>query len=240
MAKLGNLGIKNHDAGFLYSISAGALYKMFKNEDYKKTLIMAADTLKNRFLNKCGVIQAWGNIGEPGENAGRIIIDTFMNLPLLYEVSSLTGDKSYKEVALSHLDKAIQVLIRPDYTTYHTYYFDVETGKPLYGKTHQGKSDESCWARGQAWGIYGLMLSYKYNQDRKDLFYLAKSLLNKFLDMLPLDLVSPWDFSYDNYDDVMKDSSATVIALLGILEMLDTNLLTEEETKIYRKVFNKY
>lgn len=237
MTKLGNLGIKNHDAGFLYSISAGALYKMFKNEDYKKTLIMAADTLKNRFLNKCGVIQAWGNIGEPGENAGRIIIDTFMNLPLLYEVSLLTGDKSYKEVALSHLDKAIQVLIRPDYTTYHTYYFDVETGKPLYGKTHQGKSDESCWARGQAWGIYGLMLSYKYNQDRKDLFYLAKNLLNKFLDMLPSDLVSPWDFSYDNYDDVMKDSSATVIALLGILEMLDTDLLTEEEAKIYRKVF---
>ena len=43
--------------------------------------------------------------------------------------------------------------------------FDPETGKPIKGVTRQGYSDDSAWARGQAWGVYGIPLNYRYTRD---------------------------------------------------------------------------
>lgn len=235
-AKMGHEGIKNHDVGFIYSLSTIAGYMITGDEKLLEISRQATDVLTERFLSQCGVIQAWGKIGEEGINNGRIIIDTFMNLPILYKMSEFTGDKKYHDVALKHLDNACKVLVRDDFTTYHTYYFDTKSGKPLYGKTHQGKNDDSMWARGQAWGVYGLALSYKYNPERKDLLEKAKNLLNVFLNKLPSDLVCPWDFDYDDYMYVLKDASTMPIIVSGILELLKYDIFTKEEHTFYEKV----
>ncbi|HIT49542.1 MAG TPA: glycoside hydrolase family 88 protein [Candidatus Pelethenecus faecipullorum] len=226
-------GIQNHDAGFLYSLSTVAGYAITGLDDLKETSVLAANVLKERFLPQAGIIQAWGKIGEVGINQGRIIIDTLMNLPLLLKVWEWTRDESYKTVALSHLKKALSVLIRPDGTTYHTYYFDPSSGKPLYGKTHQGKSDDSMWARGQAWAIYALPLIYRYLPEEKELILIAKRLLDCFLNALPSDLVCPWDFSCKDDPYAFKDAGTMPIVALGILQMLEYGEFFSKSERAY-------
>ncbi len=225
----------DHDLGFLFSLSANATYKLFNLN--KDVVIRAADALIYRFVENAKVIKAWGKMDD-GKDV-LIIIDTFMNLPLLYQASLITGDDKYKKIALAHLDTAISTLIREDYTTYHCYLFDYNTGKRIKGKTHQGKSDESMWSRGQAWGIYGLMLSYRYNKERKDLVHKAEKLLDVFVNNLPDDFIAPWDFSYSDTSRVLKDSSASVIAMLGILEMLNCDIVTTNNKNKYQRILNK-
>ena len=139
-------------------ISKIALYIEAKN-----SAIKAADCLLERWKPKGEFIQAWGNIHDNAMY--RLIIDCMLNLPLLYWATDVTGDAKYREIATKHAKTCRSVIIRPDGTTYHTYYFDPETGAPLRGVTHQGFSDDSCWARGQAWGIYGFALSYAYTKN---------------------------------------------------------------------------
>ncbi len=118
-----------------------------------------------------------------------------MNLPLLFWATEITGDQLYRLAALSHLDRTRETIIREDDTTFHTFYFDTKNGKPLRGTTHQGYSDGSCWARGQAWGIFGLALAYGYTGDPGCLTD-AKRLANYFLDHLPEDGVCYWDMIF--------------------------------------------
>ena len=94
-----------------------------------------------------------------------MIIDCLMNLPLLYFAAKMTGKQEYYEAAYNHAKQTQKYIVRENHTTFHMYYFDTETGEALYGKTQQGYSDDSCWARGQAWGIYGFTLSYLYTGD---------------------------------------------------------------------------
>jgi unsaturated chondroitin disaccharide hydrolase len=169
-----------------------------------------------RFYEKAGVIQAWGNLNDP-EQQGRIIIDCAMNLPLLYWASKITGNPNYREAAVRHIAKANEHLIRENWSTYHTFFFDTKTGKPLRGSTAQGYSDDSCWARGQAWGIYGNALSYRYNRDTS-LLENAKGLALYFLNRLPDDLVAYWDLVFVKGTQE-RDSSSAAIAVCGLLEL---------------------
>lgn len=102
-----------------------------------------------RYHEKAGIIQAWGDLDDP-QQRGRIIIDCAMNLPLLHWAANETRNPYYREAAISHLGRANEYLIRGDWSSYHTYYFDTVTGQAQKGITHQGYSDDSCWARGQA------------------------------------------------------------------------------------------
>lgn len=236
-ARLGHNGIQNHDAGFLYSLSSVAGYKVTGDSKYLEGARLAAKTLSERFMPNCGVIQAWGKMNEKSINSGRIIIDTWMNLPLLSYVGNLENNSNYQEIVRSHLEKSLKTLVRKDYTTYHTYYFDTNSGVSLYGKTHQGKNDESMWARGQSWGIYGLPLNYKYDQTKDSYLKVAKNLLDVFLNKLPSDLVCPWDFDFSDYKDVTKDAGTMPIVALGILELLKyDNVFTTEERKDYELI----
>lgn len=233
-------GIKNHDVGFLYNLSCIAGYKITSNERLLAGARVAADILKDRFIPEVGIIQAWGDVKQQTENSGRIIIDTFMNLPILYYMAEQFSDDTYRNIANSHLNKAIKYLIRSDFTTYHTYFFDIISGDPVAGKTHQGKNDESMWARGQAWAIYAFPIIYGYNKDRKDLIPLARKLLDVFLEKLPNDFVCPWDFDFEDYSEVAKDAGTMPIVALGILEMLKyKEFFTAEELNKYKKIVFK-
>lgn len=154
-----------------------------------------------------------------------------MNLPLLYWASTQTGDKKFFDIARRHAQMTAENIVKKDASTFHTFYFDVETGKPLYGSTHQGYSDSSCWARGQAWGIYGFVLSYKYTRDW--IFIdIAKKLLNYFLNRLPEDCVPYWDLVFTEGEQP-RDSSAAAICACGILEMLKFLPLCDEYREYY-------
>lgn len=220
-----------HDLGFLYSLSCVAEYKLTGNEAAKDTALKAADMLMERYYDKAGIIQAWGDLKDP-EQRGRMIIDCCMNLPLLYWSAAL-GNPEHGAAALSHANRAMENIVREDASSYHTFYMDVETGKPLYGKTAQGYSDNSCWARGQAWGVYGFALSYMYTH-QTELIVAAEKMANYFLNRLPSDSVCYWDLVFTEGDEE-RDSSAAAILACGLLEMAKVMPLTNERRAVYEK-----
>ena len=148
----------------------------------------------------------------------RPIIDCLLNMPLLFWASEVTGNAVYREKAIAHIRTAVGCIIRPDRSTYHTYFFDSDTGKPLRGVTHQGNRDGSAWSRGQAWGIYGCALSYRAGHDPRYM-EMFRDVTDYFLEHLPLDLIPYWDFDFDTGSSEPRDSSASAIAVCGIMEM---------------------
>lgn len=219
-----------HDLGFIYTLSCVAGYKLTGNEEAKEAALKAAELLITRYFEKAGIIQAWGDLNDPNQ-MGRMIIDCCMNLPLLYWASEVTGDYKYAKIAQSHAEKAAEYIVREDASTYHTFYMDVDTGEPKFGKTHQGFSDTSCWSRGQAWGIYGFPLTYLYTKN-DEMIKVTKKLSNYFLNRLPLDNVCYWDLIFTKGVEE-RDSSAAAIAVCGLLEMTKILPLTDPYRKIY-------
>ena len=132
----------------------------------RQLTLEAADHLLKRWRPAGGgYIQAWGREGDPKE-AGRIIIDCLLNLPLLFWAEQQTGDPKYREVAITQAEKTRRYIVRGDDSSYHTFFFDPSTGEPIGGATHQGYTNGSTWTRGQAWGVYGFALAYHYTGDR--------------------------------------------------------------------------
>lgn len=218
----------HHDMGFLYSPSCVAAWKLVGDEDGRKAALLAADQLIERFHPVGGFLQAWGPMGQP-ENY-RYIIDCLLNLPLLYWASRETGDPKYRDIALIHARTTLAHSVRADDSTYHTFYMDPVTGGPVRGATKQGYRDDSDWARGQAWGIYGMALSYRYEPlpDYRDAF---DRLLAFYCKRLPTDLVPYWDLIFTEGDEPRDSSSASIVAC-GLLEMAD--LVGGEVAEDYR------
>ena len=211
------VSVDHHDMGFIYSLSGVAAWRLVGYERGKEAALMAADNLISRYHEVGEFLQAWGKVGGRPEDY-RLIIDCLMNLPLLYWATEITGDPKYKKIAIAHTKTSLANLVRDDYSTYHTYHFDMETGAPLKGVTAQGYKDSSPWARGQAWGVYGLALSYAYTKDPECIDLFCK-VTDFFISRLPKDLVSYWDLDFGDDSGETKDSSATAIAACGMLEM---------------------
>lgn len=226
------INVDHHDLGFLYSLSCVAGYKITGNQRARQAALMAAECLLERYLPVAGIVQAWGDLTDP-EEAGRMIIDCNLNLPLLYWASEETGDSKFRAAADRHIQNAMQYLIRPDASTFHTYFMDIVTGAPRKGTTHQGFSDSSCWARGQAWGISGFPLVYAHNPDPQ-LIAQACRLANYFINRLPQDLICYWDLIFTQGDEP-RDSSAAATAACGLLELLRHLPLNDGDSAHYQK-----
>lgn len=223
-----NIETDTHDLGFLYSPSCVAAYKLTGSEAGWKAAIMAADKLVSRFHEKGQFLQAWGPLDDPSNY--RLIIDCLLNLPLLYWASEVTGLTHYAEIATHHLKAALNVVIREDYSTYHTYYFDPATGLPLKGVTHQGYSADSAWSRGQSWGVYGIALGYRYTK-KPEYLELFQRVTEYFLQHLPENLIPYWDFTFTDGSDEPRDSSALAVTICGLLEM--ANYVSSEKAELY-------
>lgn len=228
--------LDHHDLGFLYSLSCVAGYKVVKSEKGRQAGILAAKKLSERFQEKGGFIQAWGELGA--RDNYRLIIDCLLNIPLLYWASNETGDDSFRKMAERHYTAACNNVIRDDGSAYHTFYFDPETGKPLKGDTRQGYSDDSAWARGQAWGIYGVPLNYCYTKD-ESAFNLFKGMTNYFLNRLPEDDVCYWDLIFGDGSGQSRDSSAAAAAVCGIHEMIKYLPEVDEDKDVYRHAMHR-
>lgn len=222
--------VELHDMGFLYDLSCYPAVLLRKDWHAERSFLKAAEFLSQRWVEKAGILQAWGDKSDK-ENQGRMIIDCLLNLPLLYQATRLTGNRTYHEMALSHARQAQRYIVRPDDSTYHTYYMDVDTGAPRFGKTAQGHSDDSCWARGQVWGVYGFALSYVHTGEQSFLDTACR-LLDYYLERLPEDYVNYWDLCFTSGTQP-RDSSSTAIVCCGILELLKHLPLVHPRRKTY-------
>ena len=209
--------LDTHDLGFLYTLSTVPAWRLLQDEDARKASLLAADHLMRRLLEPAGIIQAWGDLTDPRQR-GRTIVDSLMNMPLLSWASEQTGDDRYADAVRRHTAQLRENILRDDNSTFHTFYWDVETGEPLYGATEQGAGDDSCWARGQAWGIYGFALNYRATGDPL-LLEAAWRCAEYFLAHLPSDSVPFWDLVYTDGSDAPRDSSSGAIAVCGLLEL---------------------
>ncbi len=210
------INTNHHDLGFLYSLSCVAAYKLTGDRGAAGAALGAARLLMERYQEKAGIIQAWGDLNDPAQS-GRMIIDCNLNLPLLYWAFEYTGETAFKAAADRHIAQAARHIVRPDGSTFHTFFFDAASGLPREGKTHQGFADDSCWSRGQAWGIAGFPLVNRHNGDTS-LLDLSKVLANYFLNRLPEDGICYWDLIFTSGAEE-RDSSAAAIAACGLLEL---------------------
>ena len=144
--------VDHHDMGFLYSPTCVAAWKLVGSEKGKNAAIAAADQLLTRYQPSGRFLQAWGTMDDPGNY--RYIIDCMLNVPLLYWAAQVTGSDHYREIAAAHTATTLANSFRPDGSTYHTFFMNPD-GTPKGGRTCQGYKDDSFWARGQAWGVYG-------------------------------------------------------------------------------------
>lgn len=189
----------HHDIGFLMYCSYGNAYRLTKDEKYKEILIQSAKSLCTRFSEKTGCIKSW-NYYQSWDSKSKlyypVIIDNMMNLELLYFASEVTGDKHFAEIATKHAETTAKNHFRSDYSSYHVVCYDPTTGQVLFRGTNQGFADNSTWARGQAWSIYGYTMVYRFTK-RKEFLELAKHLANYWLNNknLPKDGIPYWDFN---------------------------------------------
>lgn len=207
----------NHDLGFLFTLSARASWQITGNADAHALALRAADELLSRFQPVGNYIQAWGELDDPQES-GRFIIDCMMNLPLLFWATRETSEPRYREAAIRHAEASRQYLLRPDGSTYHTYFLDTATGAPVGPKTHQGYADESVWARGQGWAIYGFTMTAEWTDDER-FVSAAKAAADWYLHATAPGKLSPWDFSLPADAPYVPDSSADAIAAGGLLRL---------------------
>ncbi|MGQ1948323.1 glycoside hydrolase family 88 protein [Geofilum sp. OHC36d9] len=226
--------VDNHDLGFMLFCSMGNGERLTKSIEYKKTLLVAADSLATLFNPKVGTILSWPAMREKMNWPHNTIIDNMINLELLFWASKNGGSQSLYDIAVRHAETCMHTLIRPDYTTYHVAVFDTIDGHFIKGVTHQGYSDDSQWARGQGWAIYGYTMVYRETKDKKFLDT-AINLADKFIQMMPQDKVPYWDFNDPSIPNAPKDASAAAIIASGLLEM--ASYVKDENSKIkYQEV----
>lgn len=235
----------HHDTGFLYTPSCVAAYKVTENELAKEAAEIAAYSLSRRFRIRGEFIQSMGFELE-SENY-RFIVDTMMNLPLLFWAAEVTGNEAYYDKAKKHAETTRKYIVREDGSTFHHFLMDFETAGPKGGITWQGVGDTSCWSRGQAWMIYGSALMYAYTGDSSWITTFEK-VADYFLMNLPADFVPYWDFSVSGAEGEPRDSSAAAIAVCGILEMMgilgeeyeNWNMYVEAVKKIMNSLVEHY
>lgn len=206
----------DHDLGFQIFNSFGNGYRLTKNAAYKDIILKTADTLATLFNPKVGTIQSWPHNKMGGHNT---IIDNMMNLELLFWASKNGGNKKLYDIAVKHAETTMNNHFRPDYTSYHVLIYDYETGKKIKGRTAQGYSDDSMWARGQAWAIYGFTMTYRETKDPKFLNF-AHKVARVYLDKLTTeDLIPYWDFNAPNIPNEPRDASAAAIVSSALIEL---------------------
>ena len=230
----------HHDIGFIIESSYGNGLRLTNNEKYKAVIIEAAKSLSTRFRPSAGVIQSWNeDKGWQGKRGWMcpVIIDNMMNLRLLFDATRFSGDPTYAKIAISHADKTMENHFRPDNSCYHVVDYDKVKGGVRSKCTAQGYADESAWARGQAWALYGFMDCYRETKDPR---YLKQ--VEKVYDFIvgnknmPADLVPYWDFDAPNIPNEPRDASTAAIVASALYQL---STLGKPEYKAYAdKIMN--
>lgn len=223
---------RNHDIGFKMMCSFGNGYRLAKYPAYHEVIIKSAQTLITRFDKEVGCIKSWDHHKDKWQYP--VIIDNLMNLELLFEASRLSGDPVYYNVAFLHGSKTLENHMRKDGSCFHVVDYDPTTGEVIHKCTHQGYSDSSSWARGQAWALYGFTMIYRETRDEKFLKQAEKTaayIINH--SSLAKDIIPRWDLEAPNLHQQPKDVSAAAIIASALFELSDYSFENKD-------LFNSY
>ncbi len=205
-----------HDLGFMMFCSFGNANRIAPKPEYKDILLTSAKSLSSRFNTKVGAIKSW----DSKASDFLVIIDNMMNLELLFWATRATGDSSFYKTAVTHANTTMEHHFRPDYSSYHVINYNAADGTVQQKRTAQGYADESAWARGQAWGLYGYTVMYR---ETKDSTYLqqAQHIADFMLDHpnMPEDRIPYWDFNAPDIPNALRDASAGAIMASALLEL---------------------
>ncbi len=230
----------HHDVGFIWDYTAGESYRQTGDETSKKRFLHAANILASRYNIDGGFITSWNS----KEKESWAIIDCMMNLPLLYNASSVTGYDRFKRIAMAHADKTMRHHVREDGSVNHIVSFDISTGEMLETKGGQGREVGSSWSRGQAWAIYGFALSYFYTH-KTEYLNTAKKVAHYFIASVCDDYIPRTDFRAPKEPD-LRDTGAGVIAAAGLLEIakyvpeFEKDLYVNNAYKMVKAIVDKY
>jgi unsaturated chondroitin disaccharide hydrolase len=243
----------SHDIGFMMNCSYGNALRITGNVAYKKVIIRSAESLCKRYnpVTKC--IKSW-NYNKSWDGVTEwffpVIIDNMMNLELLFKATQLSGDKKFEQIAIQHALTTMKNHYRPDYSCYHVVDYDTLTGKILDKATCQGFTDESSWARGQAWGLYGFVMCYRFTKDPQFLSF-AEHIASYILHYpkMPADGVPYWDYmawdttqkpdwKYDpsKFPVIPRDASAAAITSSALFEL---STYSKDHATEYREAATK-
>lgn len=222
----------DHDLGFMVFNSFGKGYQLTKNPEYKEVILNSADSLATLFNPKVGTILSWPKMVKKMNWPHNTIIDNMINLEMLFWASKNGGKKSLYDIAVKHAETTMHNHFRPDYTSYHVVVYDTITGKRIKSVTHQGYADNSMWARGQSWAIYGFTMCYRETHKEKFLDF-AQKVADVYLQRLPEDLIPYWDFNAPDIPNAPKDASAACVTASALLE-LSTFVKDPAKAKTYR------
>lgn len=204
-----------HDLGFMIYCSYGNEYRITKDTMALPVMIQTADNLAARFNAHTQTIRSW----DFGEWQYPVIIDNMMNLELLFWASDYTQNTKYKDIAIRHADATMKNHYREDYSSYHVLDYDTISGAVISKGTFQGYGDETAWARGQAWGLYGYTVCYRFTKEQKYLDF-AQNIATFIINNVKTDDAIPyWDYNAPDIPDAPRDASAAVITASALLEL---------------------
>ena len=203
-----------HDLGFMINCSYGNALRLSPNDTIPAVLVETSDNLCSRFKDSIGCIRSW----DFGPWNFPVIIDNMMNLDLLFTASKLTGDTKYKDIAVRHADHTMANHFRPDYTCWHVVSYN-DDGTVELKQTFQGKNDDSSWARGQAWAVYGYTSCYRETGDEKYLDFACKIADMIMSKVVAEDAVPYWDYDAPVTNETPRDASAGAVTACAMLEL---------------------
>ena len=208
----------DHDLGFTIFNSFGNGYRLTKDPAYKLVILKAADSLATLFNPKIGTILSWPGMVKKMNWPHNTIIDNMINLELLFWASKNGGSRHLYDLAVKHAETTMHNHFRPDYSAYHVVVYDTVSGKKIKGVTHQGYADNSMWARGQSWAIYGFTMCYRETRKSEFLDF-AQKVADVYLKRLPADKIPFWDFDDPAIPNAPKDASAAAVSASALLEL---------------------
>lgn len=206
----------DHDIGFMIYCSFGNAYRITGDKKYKEVIDTAAVYQITRYRPIIHSIQSWNksqNLNCP------VIIDNMMNLEQLLWTAEKGGDKKFREIAITHANTTLKNHYRPDHSTFHIVDYDLSNGGIIKKVNGQGAHDTSAWSRGQAWGLYGYTMMYRFTKDKRYLQQaqgIAAFILNH--PNLPADKIPYWDYNAPKIP-TSRDASAGAIAASALLEL---------------------
>lgn len=210
---LTHMPVYDHDLGFIMIGSYLKGCEATANAHYHDMLMAAADSLATLYNPRVGTLLSWPRNVEMfgGHNT---IIDNMINLELLL----FSGKKENIDIAIHHADTTMAYQFRPDGTVYHVAVYDPVTGRHLRNCTHQGFGDNTLWARGQAWAIYGYTMMYRYTHAERYLSF-AQKVADVMIERLPSDGIPWWDMGDPMIPQSFRDASAAAVIASGLIEL---------------------
>ena len=207
-----------HDMGFKVYGSFGKGLAVENNEKYKNIIVKSAQTLISRFNPKIGAIRSWNHSKELFDYP--VIIDNMLNLELLFEASKISGDSTFRKIAIKHANTTLKNHFRNDNSCYHVVDYDTISHGVRKKATFQGFKDESSWARGQSWAVYGFTMAYRYTKN-KEYLKQAEATAKYYINYktLPEDGISYWDFNDPSIPNAPRDASSAAVMASALIEL---------------------